>query len=151
MTSEQAIAEMREKLTEFLRRRGLRKTPERYAIMERAMRLHMHFGVDDLYNAMEAEGYHASLATIYNTLELLCEASILNRHIFTTNQAKYELACGSHLHLICRKCGEIREIDDPSLTAGLLDTPYPGFTPEYSSSIVYGLCDNCRQREIDKP
>ena len=96
MTSEQAIAEMREKLTEFLRRRGLRKTPERYAIMERAMRLHMHFGVDDLYNAMEAEGYHVSLATIYNTLELLCEASILNRHIFTTNQAKYELACGSH-------------------------------------------------------
>ncbi|MDE6247120.1 MAG: transcriptional repressor [Muribaculaceae bacterium] len=134
---------LRNQLTEFLRSRHLRKTPERYAILDKAVYLSAHFEVDKLYNALEEEGYHVSRATVYNTLELLCEAGILNRHIFATNQARYELARGSHLHLICRKCGKIREIDDPSLTSRLLTEEYPGFTPEYSSSSVYGLCDDC--------
>lgn len=139
---------LRNQLTEFLRSRHLRKTPERYAILEKAIDLSAHFEVDKLYNALEEEGYHVSRATVYNTLELLCEAGILNRHIFATNQARYELARGSHLHLICRKCGKIREIDDPSLTARLLTEEYEDFSPEYSSSSVYGLCSDCAQKHI---
>ncbi|MDE5772943.1 MAG: transcriptional repressor [Muribaculaceae bacterium] len=136
------------KLTEFLRRRNLRKTPERYAILAKAVEMGAHFGVDALYNAMEAEGYHVSRATVYNTLELLCEAAILNRHLFATNQARYELATGAHLHLICRHCGEIREIEDESLTSALLSAHFPDFQPEYSSSIVYGLCEKCSRKEL---
>ncbi|MDE6330725.1 MAG: transcriptional repressor [Muribaculaceae bacterium] len=134
-------------LTDFLQRRHLRKTPERYAILTKAVELSAHFDVDQLYNALEAEGYHVSRATVYNTLELLCEAGILNRHLFAPNQARYEVARGSHLHLICRRCGAIREIDDSSLTERLLTQDYPGFSPEYSSSSVYGLCDTCRSKE----
>lgn len=138
---------LRKQLTDFLVRRHLRKTSERYAILSKAVELSAHFDVDQLYNAMEAEGYHVSRATVYNTLELLCEAAILNRHIFAPNQARYEVARGSHLHLICRRCGTIREIDDPALTQRLLTQEYPGFSPEYSSSSVYGLCDDCRKAQ----
>lgn len=147
MTHSQDIEAVRSKLTDFLRRRNLRKTPERYAILEKAVDMGAHFGVDSLYNAMEAEGYHVSRATVYNTLELLCEAAILNRHLFATNQARYELATGAHLHLICRHCGEIREIEDDSLMSGILSTHCPDFRPEYSSSIVYGICENCSRQE----
>lgn len=149
MTSVKDPEALREQLTEFLRRRGLRKTPERYAILEKAMEMRAHFGVDDLYNGMESEGYHVSRATVYNTLELLCEAAILNRHLFATNQARYEIATGAHLHLICHKCGKIREVDDASLMSGLLSIHYPGFIPEYSSSIVYGVCEECAKRTND--
>ncbi|MBD5176294.1 MAG: transcriptional repressor [Bacteroides sp.] len=138
---------LRSRLTEFLRQRHLRKTPERYAILAKAVDLSAHFDVDQLYNAMESEGYHVSRATVYNTLELLCEAGILNRHLFAPNQARYEVARGNHLHLICRRCGSIREIDDPELSARLLAREYPDFIPEYSSSSVYGLCANCRAKE----
>ncbi len=134
---------LRDQLTEFLHRRHLRKTPERYAILSKAIELSAHFDVDQLYNALETEGYHVSRATIYNTLELLCEAGILNRHLFATNLARYEVARGSHLHLICRKCGKIKEIDDPLLTQSLLHRDYDGFSPEYSSSSIYGLCADC--------
>lgn len=141
------ILGLQEQLTDFLQRRHLRKTPERYAILSKAVELSAHFEVDQLYNALELEGYHVSRATVYNTLELLCEAGILNRHLFAPNQARYELARGSHLHLICRKCGKIREIDDPALTEGLLARAYDGFIPEYSSSSVYGVCRECRAKE----
>ncbi|MDE6810764.1 MAG: transcriptional repressor [Muribaculaceae bacterium] len=134
---------LRDQLTEFLQRRHLRKTPERYAILSKAIELSAHFDVDQLYNALESEGYHVSRATIYNTLELLCEAGILNKHLFATNLARYEVARGSHLHLICRKCGRIREIDDPMLSQSLLNRNYDGFRPEYSSSSIYGICSEC--------
>lgn len=147
MTERHDTQMLRSKLTEFLQRRGLRKTPERYAILEKAVELSAHFGVDELYNALEEEAYHVSRATVYNTLELLCDASILNRHLFATNQARYELAAGNHLHLICRHCGCIREVEDETLTAGLLSVKYDGFTPEYSSSIVYGLCSSCKSKQ----
>lgn len=143
MTESEEIVSLHDKLTEFLRRRNLRKTQERYAILDKAVDMGAHFGVDALYNALENEGYHVSRATVYNTLELLCEAAILNRHLFATNQARYELATGAHLHLICRHCGSIREIEDESLTSSILSAHFPDFQPEYSSSIVYGICENC--------
>lgn len=138
---------LRNQLTDFLKLKHLRKTPERYAILEKAVALSAHFGVDQLYNAMETEGYHVSRATVYNTLELFCEAGILNRHIFSPNRVRYEVARGSHLHLICRICGAIREIDNPSLTSSLLTADYESFSPEYSSSIVYGICGNCAKKQ----
>lgn len=140
------IQSLRNQLTDFMKARHLRKTPERYAILDKAVELSAHFGVDQLYQAMEDEGYHVSRATVYNTLELLCEAGILNRHLFATNLARYEVARGSHLHLICRRCGSIKEIDDSSLTASLLTEDYAGFKPEYSSSSVYGLCALCAKK-----
>ena len=130
------IQPLRSQLTDFLHANHLRKTPERYAILEKAVELSAHFGVVQLYNAMEAAGYHVSRATVFHTLELLCDAGILNRHIFSTNQARYEVARGSHLHLICRRCGTIREVDEPDLTSSLLTGGYDGFLPEYSSTIV---------------
>lgn len=148
MSHRHDIADPRGRLTEYLRHQHLRKTPERYAILEKALELRAHFGVDELYSALENEGYHVSRATVYNTLELLCEATILNRHLFATSHARYELAAGAHLHLICRKCGSITECEDETLASGLLSVHYPGFKPEYSSSIVYGLCEKCR---TDKP
>ena len=137
---------LRNQLTEFMQQNHLRRTPERYAILEKALELSAHFGVDQLYNAMEGAGYHVSKATVYNTLELLCRAGILNRHIFSTNQARYEVARGSHLHLVCRRCGKIREVDEPDLTSRLLEDAYDKFLPEYSSTIVYGICDECSRQ-----
>lgn len=144
MTNNQCeIQSLSRQLTNFLKERHLRKTPERYAILEKAVDLSAHFGVDQLYNALESEGYHVSRATVYNTLELLCEAGILNRHNFSTNLARYEVARGSHLHLICRRCGSIQEINDTALSSKLLSENYDGFIPEYSSSSIYGICRNC--------
>lgn len=146
MTVQSEMYILRGRLTDFLKNRHLRKTPERYAILEKAVALSAHFDVDQLYNAMEDDGYHVSRATLYNTLELLCEAGILNRHLFATNQARYEVAHGSHLHLICRRCGKIREIEDSDLTTNLLSHDYPGFHAEYSSSSIYGICDECNAK-----
>lgn len=137
----------REKFRAYLTEHQMRKTPERFALLDRAMTLPGHFGVDVLYEAMENSGYHVSRGTVYSTLELLVDCGLLNRHLFGARKTSYEVALGSHFHLVCSGCGKIREIEEPSLTDYLTGMQFDGFTPTYYSTMVYGLCSECRKKQ----
>lgn len=136
----------RERFREYLALHRYRKTPERFALLDKAMTLSGHFGVDELYASMEKDGYHVSRATVYNTLELLCDCGLLNRHIFGARKSRYEVALGSHVHLICQRCGAIREVEQPDFNALLSRAGFGGFRPAYFSTMVYGLCEECGRR-----
>lgn len=132
----------REKFRQYLADHKLRKTPERFALLDKAITLPGHFGVDVLYENMESSGYHVSRATIYSTLELLVDCGLLNRHIFGSRKTCYEVALGSHCHLVCNACGRIREIEEEQLS-NLASVDLDGFNPTYCSTTVYGLCKDC--------
>lgn len=132
----------REKFRLYLAEKQLRKTPERFALLDKALSLTGHFGADALYESMEASGYHVSRATIYSTLELLVDCGLLNRHLFGSRKTCFEVALGSHFHLVCNACGKIREIEEEQLShldRDVLD----GFKPTYCSTMVYGICSEC--------
>ena len=133
----------KEKFRQYLAERQLRKTPERFAILDKALTLPGHFGADLLYESMEASGYHVSRATIYSTLELLVDCGLLNRHLFGSRKTCYEVALGSHFHLVCNACGMIREIEEEQLSH-ISKMGLDGFKPTYCSTMVYGLCRECR-------
>ena len=76
-------------LTAYLSAKKLRRTPERFAILDKVCEMSHHFDIDELYSAIEADGYHVSRATIYNTIDLLTDASIVRCHRFGSNQAQY--------------------------------------------------------------
>lgn len=136
----------REKFRIYLSEHQMRKTPERFALLDKAMTLPGHFGVEVLYEAMENSGYHVSRATVYSTLELLVDCGLLNRHLFGTRKTCYEVALGSHFHLICSACGKIREIHEESLADHLLGMKFEGFSPTYCSTMIYGLCADCIEK-----
>lgn len=134
----------REKFKQYLTDCHLRKTPERFAILEKAITLPGHFGVDMLYDCMDSSGYHVSRATVYSTLNLLVDCGLLNRHIFGLRKTLYEVAVGSHLHLVCSSCGKIREIEEDDNAERLDHVELGDFTPTYSSTTIYGFCGDCR-------
>ena len=132
----------REKFRQYLADRQLRKTPERFALLDKAISLSGHFGADALYECMDASGYHVSRATIYSTLELLVDCGLLNRHIFAGRKSVFEVALGSHFHLVCNACGKIREIEEEQLSK-IAKMDLDGFQPTYCSTMVYGICGEC--------
>lgn len=135
----------RERFRQYLADHHLRKTPERFALLEKAISLPGHFGVDMLYDQMENSGYHVSRATVYSTLELLVDCGLLNRHRFGTRKTVYEVALGSHFHLVCNACGNIREIEEDQFSQ-LARLDLGDFTPTYCSTMVYGICGDCRKK-----
>lgn len=143
---------VRVKLTNYLTQHKLRKTPERYTILEKIYSLNAHLTVDELFNALEQDTYHVSRATIYNTLELLVDAGLVHRHNFAGHRSKYERVTGiaNHHHLICTQCGKVREIKDNSINNILAAQHYGKFLAQYADFHIYGLCARCQKKTKTK-
>ncbi len=111
------IEEVKKRLTDYLESKQLRKTPERYAILEVIYSAPGHYDAETLYNKVMDQGHAVSRATIYNTLDLLTETDLVTRHQFGKGQALYERAFGSrqHDHLICLDCSRVVEFCDPRI------------------------------------
>ena len=136
--------------THYLESKGLRKTSERYAILEKVWSMKMHFDVETLYNMMERDAYHVSLATVYNTIDLLMECGLLRKHQFNSQPAQYEVALGSHFHLVCTQCGKVKEVEANEIISQVMTRRYTAFTPAYMSTYLYGLCSACVRQNKKK-
>lgn len=135
-------------LDKYLEQRKMRKTPERIAILNRLLTFQAHFTIDQLMQAMEQENFHVSLATLYNTVDLLLEAGLVRRHVFEGMLVQYEKAgVAPHSHLICTTCGKIKEVRDNNFVAYMNAKKYTAFNTDHYSLYVYGTCSTCARRQ----
>jgi Fur family transcriptional regulator, ferric uptake regulator len=106
-------------LDQYLMEKGLRKTPERYAVLEEIYLLPQdeHIDVESLYVEMRNKEYSISRATVYNTIDLLVECGLVVKHNFKDKVTLYEAALTyeHHDHLVCNTCHKIKEFLDPAI------------------------------------
>ena len=103
--------------TDYLQRHKLRKTPERFAILNEIYSIDGHFDIDALYNRMKDNKYRVSRATLYNTMELLLDSGLVIKHQFGHNCAQYEKSYKfrQHDHFIDTETNQVMEFCDPRL------------------------------------
>lgn len=145
------IEEVKDIFATHLEKNGLRKTPERFTILEEIYSREDHFEAETLYVDIKNKRFNISRATVYNTLDLLNSCDLIKKHQFGKNLAQYEKSYGykQHDHIICVKCNKVVEFCDPriqqikNLMGGLLD-----FEITHHSLNLFGYCPGCRNKKL---
>lgn len=134
------------KFSDYLDANGLRKTTERYAILNRIMSITGHFTIEELQQLIDGDGFRVSRSTVYNTVELLMDAKMLRRHVFEGMQAQYERITLPHTHLVCTTCGKVKEVRDPNFAAFMNARRFNAFNADHYNLYVYGTCSTCARK-----
>lgn len=145
---ENVKATVRNILTSYLETNTLRKTPERFAILDAVYDMNGHFSLDELGDKLnDEERFPVSRATLYNTLKLFMELRLVIRHRFQ-GTTKYE-ACydnNSHSHQICTVCGKVSEFKSQKINDAIGTQHFKRFHKDGFSLYIYGICSSCQAK-----
>lgn len=140
----------RKKLTELLQKKKLRSTSERNAILDEALSTEGHFEADDLLAILKTKGIKTSRATIYRTLELLCDLGFLRKVCFREAHLHFQKIAEQPRfdHLVCTNCGAQIGFSLPELSEihKKLCADNKFRMSDYCFHI-FGLCSNCAGSE----
>jgi len=131
-----------------LRSQGYRVTPQRLAILEAMQQAGGHLSPGQVYERVSQEMPGLTEATVYRTLNFLVELGLVLVAHMGHGQLVYEYADHDHHHLVCRNCGQMKDVDHRELTPlynrFLKDT---GYQIDTIHATFFGLCPDCQSKE----
>ena len=133
-----------DELTEVFRRQGLRVTPQRQAIFGLLHGDERHPTVESLYDAARSQMPTISRKTVYQTVNDLAamgEVAVLD--LGTGSSRVDPNVEHEHHHLICMRCGKVRDVPLDHPDVQLPARHRHGFSVSAVEVNFRGLCDEC--------
>lgn len=96
-------------LIKLLKEHDLKATPQRLCVLK-ILQKHEHPNIDKLYEEVKKEYPSISLATVYKNLNTLQEQGLVVEVNIPHQKAYYDIYEEPHIHLICSKCGHIKDM-----------------------------------------
>jgi Fe2+ or Zn2+ uptake regulation protein len=135
-----------ENLIQQLRERGIAVTPQRLAVMEALKNRRDHPTAEYIYREVRRQLPAISFNTVYKSLELLCQKGMAIKVNPLHEVARYDGLTGPHVHLICRDCHHIIDLEwEAGAVPALPAEKLHGFQVEHPSLTFWGLCPRCQQ------
>ena len=107
-------------IREVFAEQHLRCTAQRRALYEALHRDNSHPTAEELFRRVKPQMIRLSLATVYNTLEVLCRVGLARKLPTNNGRCRYDADTSEHLHVCFREDGVIEDVPD-ELGEGLLE------------------------------
>lgn len=128
----------------LLQQYHLKATPQRIAIIE-LMESAGHINIEDLYRAIRCRFDSISLATLYKNIHTLIGVSLIREVKVPGQKSKYEIEKTPHAHIVCKTCGELKDIpfDSASMIKNAVETS--SYQADDISIMISGICPECQK------
>jgi Fur family transcriptional regulator, peroxide stress response regulator len=133
----------REEMERALRAAGYRITAQRKAIVDYLVSNQEHPGAYKIFEEVKKVRPGLSLATVYNTLQVLTMNGLIKRLTFKEDN-RYEANLSYHINLICASCGRIQDFEAGSHMSPEQVREKIGFEVMTYRMEYHGLCSECK-------
>ncbi len=134
-----------EEIVQTLKAKGLRVTPQRFAVYANLLARNDHPTVEQLLVDLNQDFPVSSQATIYSSLQALRTAGLIREVLLEAGVSRYDANIEPHHHFQCEQCGSIEDIGWEVLPMVDFDRLRPGLQAHAYEITVKGCCDGCRQ------
>lgn len=131
---------------EKLRRKNYKLTIPRLSIIRYLAREKGHPDIKEIFKGIRAEKRGIGMATVYRTVDLLLELSIIKAITLKGHYLRYELNWPDdhHHHLVCKRCGQVTEFGNCNFQSICREIEMvTRFKIEEHALEAYGLCPQC--------
>ena len=136
--------------SQYLKGKGMLHSQQREQILEIFLQTERHPTIDDLYELVRKKNPKISLATVYRTMRVICDAGLARDTDFGNGSKRFEHKHRHqhHDHLICLECGKVIEVMSQKIEnlQESLAKKY-GFTTTRHTMQIFGICKQCNRKK----
>lgn len=133
-------------LSQQIRAAGLRLTPQRLLIYQTLLQSKHHPTAQIIFEQIKGEIPSLSQATVYNTLQALVNAGLIQEIGEAGDGAiHYDADLTPHVNLVCTRCHRVDDFFDVPLEAVARQVAgQSGYQIQGARMVYYGLCPECQ-------
>jgi len=125
-----------------------RRSRQRERILQVIAETDVHPTADWVYERLKKEIPELSLGTVYRNLKVLVEQGRIRKLPFGSTFDRYEANTTPHYHLVCEKCGVVKDFEMPRYRGiNRRAEKLSDFTVRRHRIDFFGLCAKCRNSE----
>lgn len=144
-----------ERIKKQLHAKGYKLTPQREGTLTVLLeREEDHLSAEEVFLLVKEKEPDIGLATVYRTLELLCELNVVDKINFGDGVSRYDLRKEGvehfHHHLVCMECGAVEEIMEDLLSdvEKVVEEEWQ-FQVKDHRLTFHGICRNCQSQAAE--
>ncbi len=132
-----------DEIVQTLKAKGLRVTPQRFAVYANLLSRTDHPTVEQILVDLNKDFPVSSQATIYSSLQALRAAGLIREVLLEAGVSRYDAKVEPHHHFQCQQCGSIEDIGWDALPVVNFDRLRVGLQAHIYEITVRGCCDCC--------
>jgi Fe2+ or Zn2+ uptake regulation protein len=130
-------------MVQLFRERGLKVTPQRECIFDVLWGAEGHPSAEAVYSEASTRMPTMSLKTVYQTLNDLAAMGEIQQLDLGTGASRFDPNVDVHHHLVCVRCGKVRDLYADYSSIEVPADDQHGFTVGNAEVVFRGLCADC--------
>ena len=128
-------------------RAAFRNTTQRAIILRVVEEADSHLTAAEIYERVRREYPSIAYGTVYRTLHLLAEHSLIQELTFADQASRFDRRTDRHDHVHCSVCGAIEDVDVPvALLAQHVAGERSGYDIDHHHTVFVGVCPECQAK-----